>query len=158
MRLGRRGQGGEGCELVGHGVGGGVQGSAGRVGEHEVVHGDVEGLGDADDVVQAGGDLAGFVVADLGDVDADGVGQGLLGRAAALRRLVRWWAESVAARRQGHSVEATAGLIGPVGVGGEGRARGGDAQGVDGGGSGGDRVWDQGGLVGYGDRGVTRPR
>ena len=54
-------------------------------------------------------------------------------------------------RRRGHSVEATAGLTGPVGGGWEGRGYGWDAQDVDGFGSGGTSWWCRGRF------GVTRP-
>jgi len=74
-------KGGEGGEEVGQGVGGGVQGPAGRVGDDEVVHGDVEGLGDANDGVQAGGELAAFVAGDLPGVGVDLVGEVGLGPA-----------------------------------------------------------------------------
>ena len=59
-------------------------------------------------------------------------------------------------RRRGHSVEATAGLTGPVGGGWEGRGYGWDAQGVDGFGSGGDLDGVEGGLVDHEDRRAYR--
>lgn len=52
------------------GVGWG-EGVAGCVVEEQVVAGDVEGLGDADEGVEAGGDFAGFVAADALAVGSD---------------------------------------------------------------------------------------
>ena len=54
-------------------------GSAGCVVDEEVVGGDVEGLGEADDGVGGGGDSAVFVSADLGGVGSDVLGEVGLG-------------------------------------------------------------------------------
>jgi hypothetical protein len=50
-----------------------VEGPAGGAVDGEVVEGDVEGLGDADERVEAGGDLAVLVAADPAGVGAEDV-------------------------------------------------------------------------------------
>jgi hypothetical protein len=55
--------------------------AGGGVVEEEVVAGDVEGFGEADDDVGAGGDAAVFVAADLCGVGADACGEVGLGPA-----------------------------------------------------------------------------
>ena len=50
--------------------------------EDEVVGGDGEGHGEVAEDLEGGLVGAGFIAAQLGDVDADGVGEGLLGHAA----------------------------------------------------------------------------
>jgi len=62
-------------------VGWGFEGSVGDVVEDEVVEAGVEGLGDAGEGVEAGGDFAVFVAADLAAVAAGGFGELGLGEA-----------------------------------------------------------------------------
>jgi hypothetical protein len=50
--------------------------------EDQLVGGDCEGDGEGSEDVEGGLVGAGLVAAQLGDVDADGVGEGLLGQAA----------------------------------------------------------------------------
>lgn len=68
----------EGCEvgeLVAEEVLGGVQRPAVGVGDDEVVDADVEGLGDPDEGLEAGGDPAVLVAADLAAVAVDLLGE-----------------------------------------------------------------------------------
>lgn len=74
-------EGGEGGELIAEGVLGGVQRPLGGAGDDEVVDGDVEDFGDADDGFEAGGDFAAFVAADLPGVAVDLGGEFGLGPA-----------------------------------------------------------------------------
>lgn len=60
---------------------GGVEGAAGLVVEDEVVEAGVEGFGDAGEGVEAGGDAAVLIAADLAAVAADAFGEFGLGPA-----------------------------------------------------------------------------
>jgi len=77
---------------------GACRGPPGRVGGDKVVDAGVEGLGDADDGFETGGDPAVFVAADLAGVAADLLGELGLGQALLGAQL----AESAREERAGH--------------------------------------------------------